>query len=149
MKFVDPLATLQYMGGALPMHAILACYGAKSYYFDQKLTYSCDQYSKEEKISIEPPNYNDVLIITIVHVLSGVLRIVQKQFSKKNDRGAFLKTFCSLGCIIIYIPAILNIFVEQDNDRRRFPSDIYSRNDCPSVRRLFNFRMFEICVFFS
>lgn len=83
-----------------------------------------------------------------MHVINGSLRVIQKQFSKKNDFGAFLKTACTLTCIILYIPAILNIFVEQDNDQGRFP-DISHRQDCPSIRRLFNFRLFEIYVFFS
>jgi len=33
MKFLDPLATLQYMGGAIPIHLVLAGFDLSAYYY--------------------------------------------------------------------------------------------------------------------
>jgi hypothetical protein len=41
MKFIDPLASLQYMGGAIPIHFALWAYASYVYFFAYKKT-NCD-----------------------------------------------------------------------------------------------------------
>ena len=74
MKFIDTLSSMQYMGGALPIHISMAIYASYVYW---KSARNVDQYPKAKEID----NYNDVLYMLICHVLCILMFIYKKTLS--------------------------------------------------------------------
>lgn len=62
MKFIDPLASLQYMGGALPLHVAMAVYCFDQYYSNLEFQYEdCDLPAKVRQ--------DDVLVMLFSHIV--------------------------------------------------------------------------------
>ena len=80
MLIYDPLATFQYMGGAIPIHLSLIFYGVYQYYFVYE-TIKCDNPAYYPRIIVnlsDVDNYSDIFWMTATHINSVLLYIIKK-----------------------------------------------------------------------
>ena len=104
MKFRDPLATLNFLGGSLPNHVAMAIFSGYSYY------YHLEQINCPD-VSLEDLDYqfDSIFGMFLAHALYVVLYTIKKCFSKQTDHGTYIKVFLvviSMGC---YLAAYLYI----------------------------------------
>ena len=66
MKFIDPLASLQYMGGALPLHIALAIYCTDQYFSNQEYVTEC---RKNISLSIDVQDVKWMAISHFVYII--------------------------------------------------------------------------------
>ena len=113
MKFSDPFATLQYLGGAVSIHCVLAAIGV---YLVMNVS-----------ITLEGMEYynqsmdNDILIMCVAHIFSILLFVIKKSLSKKTDAGAYIKVVCNIFKIVIYWAALLNLLMVKTTYYTDFP----------------------------
>ena len=67
MKFIDPLATLKLLGGAVSIHLAMAIYAIYAYFIRFKNIANCTDIS----------DYSDVRLMSISHVLCAILYILK------------------------------------------------------------------------
>ena len=77
MKFLDPLSSLKFMGGAVSIHSSMAVYAYFSYYKGYKLIRNCS--------SGDPDKYFDVALMFYSHLICIVLYIMKLCNSLDKD----------------------------------------------------------------
>ena len=121
MKFKDPLATLQYMGGSLPQHFSMLFYASYCWFYLRSDIECSNAIENKDKDSQDiRDNYVDVLIMVIAHLMCINMFIMKKSFSKKSDFGAYMKTFCMIMGIFSYMGSILYIQAKYHHDLNDF-----------------------------
>ena len=121
MKFTDPLASLQYMGGAIPIHFSLCIYASYVYFVAYrktdcdpvKLVYEKDQLVLDDKGDLILDTYDDIFTMFVIHLVCFVVFIVRDQITKEHlDRNPSLNYFKTLIKVIsttIYMYGFLKI----------------------------------------
>ena len=107
MKFIDPLASLQYMGGALPLHVAMAVYCFDQYYSNLEFVqYEClDKLSDPAKIKL-----NDVFVMLFSHIVY-IICIGINFLIENNDmyNPRYFRQSMKHYNIIFYILSIISI----------------------------------------
>ena len=70
MKFIDPLSSLKFMGGAISIHASMALYAFYAYYRGYKLIANCN--------AGDPDTYFDVALMFYSHLVCIAFYIYKK-----------------------------------------------------------------------
>ena len=99
MKFQDPLTTLQYMGGAIPIHIAMLVYCLDEYSTNTSFFSSC------RSTNFVQLNYDDVIYMMISHALCIIFKLTQ--LSIKGDKFQYLKLSLKHLNLTIYMLAIL------------------------------------------
>ena len=99
MKFSDPLSTLQYMGGAPPIHIAQVIFAS---YLNFKITPNirCGKHGK---------GWIDVSIMMYVHIICLVFYVFNKILRKSKGNGKYIyyKTFLTNAEIVLYMGSYL------------------------------------------
>ena len=113
MKFSDPLASLQYMGGAIPIHISMSIYAAFVYFISAK-NIDCEKYKDDLNESDHSlgdfdekgtDDFEDVFNMLVVHLICLVLFLYKKALSKsaKEGRNLYTKVALQIISIIFYM----------------------------------------------
>ena len=92
MKFVDPLASLQYMGGAIPIHFALCAYASYVYFIAYKKT-DCDPVKElfpdkaefDDKNELILDTYNDVFQMFLTHLICFLMFVFRDRITKEHS----------------------------------------------------------------
>ena len=84
MKFDNPLATFQYMGGSILIHIFMFAYSLHTYINKVKNLTNCSPEEKQE--------FLDITIMIWSHLVSFLFEIIEKYIDKLNIYGIYLKT---------------------------------------------------------
>lgn len=85
MKFINPLATLKFMGGAISIHISMACYAFYAYYYSLASISDCSHiqpFIEGEDLKIS--TYYDIQLMMMAHVVCIVLDVVQRCIQSKD-----------------------------------------------------------------
>ena len=89
MKFIDPLSSLKFMGGALSIHFAMSFYAFFAYYRGYKLIANCDH----------PDTYYDVALMFYSHlvcILCYIYKICNKTSKESlqswNDSTIYMRS---------------------------------------------------------
>ena len=100
MKFIDPLATLQYMGGALPIHIAMLIYCIDELWSNEHHFSKCRR--KFSKL-----NYEDIVFMLISHSVYVIFLITK--FCMKKETSKYLSVTLGHLNMTIYMMAILYV----------------------------------------
>ena len=108
MKFLDPWASFQYLGGALPIHISMAIYCAKLYI--QKKDRLGFMNACVEQLSCSTVQFDDIRIMFIAHIFC-LFTIIQKFIftNFKFQKYQFFTESTKVLNIIIYQASIIYI----------------------------------------
>ena len=100
MKFIDPLTTLQYMGGSLPISVAMFIYSI------DELTSNTEHFNKcRSKFS--KLHYEDIVYMMISHLLNIAFLLAKFMLNKDDNKYCWL-TLQHLN-LTIYMMAILYV----------------------------------------
>ena len=102
MKFIDPLATLMYVGGAPPIHLSMAIYAIFIYKYPLK--------NFCQEIPEVKTNTRDVAFIIFAHCLSVVVFTLKKFMSTIRCNGEYVRQFLIYFSITMYMGAFLMVY---------------------------------------
>ena len=114
MKFKDPLATLQYMGGAIPVHISMFAYASYIYKTAYK-NLDCSMvnevfYPDDPDHELEIDSFQDVFFMLLVNAICIFLFTVNKNLNETSGGFAgYLKTFLKIICITLYMAGFIVI----------------------------------------
>ena len=159
MRLVDPFATMQYLGGTVPMHASMAAYSAyilwevapalKCYegFKDTKLD---GMHSKfESGINL----FDDVKWMFAAHIACIVATFVRNTASPKTYKGTLARNISNGIKVWFFLYCLICVLVAVTTEDTRI-SEYQDREDnCPNLKAnlltLRNYRSMELVVFFS
>jgi hypothetical protein len=93
MRNADPLITLNYMGGPLPIHLTLGVLGITVYWTCSK-SIQCSSTDSEEKSNLSS-TYSDIYSMAVAHSLFALLFIIKKSIKSHYENGLLFKTILS------------------------------------------------------
>ena len=107
MKFSDPLASLQYMGGAIPIHLSMSLYATFVYFISAKQI-DCDKYSSQALSDFDEngdDDFQDVFNMLVVHIICFLLYLYKKALTKSSKEGKnlYAKVALQIISIIFYM----------------------------------------------
>ena len=129
MKFIDPLATLKLMGGAVSIHLAMAIYAFYAYNFRYKNIDNCTlPLTEEGKPRFHIHDYSDVKLMQFSHLFCMILYIIKIRIrtthkEKLNDASGstrYIYHVINIACIIVYIGPFLNLQYQTINPYYRF-----------------------------
>jgi len=102
MKFSDPLASLNFLGGTFPVHMAMAVFSGYVWFFHIE-NINCENVTTSELLDI----FSDVFWMFWAHVLYALFFLIKKSFSKTTDEGTYCKTLFSFFGIVVYLLAYM------------------------------------------
>jgi hypothetical protein len=114
MKFIDPLATLKLMGGAISIHISMAFYAFFAYYFNYLKLSDCSHLEPalEDGEPLKISTYYDVRLMMFGHIVCIFLDLLKRciNTSREAESGSYaiyIRSIIMLVGIIFYMAPIL------------------------------------------
>ena len=105
MRFLDPFAVLQYLGGAVSIHL---AFGIYSGYVIFVLAEELECYD-DAKFVKKATMYNDVWCMFVAHIVCIVCAIIRKFFPSKTTAGQFWRNGLNHGKIWTYLLSLMYV----------------------------------------
>jgi hypothetical protein len=128
MKFLDPLATLKLMGGAISIHISMALFSFYTYYYNYKSISDCSHLKPalDDGEPLKISTYYDVKLMMIAHFVCIFLDLLKRCYgsndnSEKNSGSCntYKKSTIMLLGIVTYMASILILQFEIFNPNVR------------------------------
>ena len=101
MKFKDPLASLNFLGGSFPIHIAMCCFSIMLLTPQNTTFKECPDVSYDDIVT----TYSEVRWMLLSHFFQIVVFLRRKCLSKKTDFGLVFKTLYSFLSVTIYLLA--------------------------------------------
>lgn len=129
MRFLDPFAVLQYLGGAISIHLALLLYsGYIIFYLAKDLECFDDaKFVKKETM------FRDVSAMFVAHIVCIVCAIVRKFFPTKTTAGQFWRNVLNHGKIWTYLLSLMYVTMSAAQQDLRPTQKQSEKHNCPGV----------------
>ena len=141
MKFIDPLAAMQHMGGAPPIHLAMAMYSIYIHFYsvDKLVCHKRDSQGRwtvpdDEMTALAREEFKDVKGMFIAHAGAVSLYFMSKLFHRLN--GGHFKVILLNASIFLYMMSILYLLYSYLLTRDGFKDGDNSRIMDPRVHCL-------------
>jgi len=104
MKFKDPLASLNFLGGTFPVHAAMAFFAGFNYFYHMVKIECADVTWKDLNFELDC-----IFFMFLAHCTYVVLFILKNMFSMTSERGFYLKVMFTFVSVVVYLAAYLYI----------------------------------------
>ena len=115
MRYINPLATVQHMGGSIIIHITMALRGVVQIVSFVKMSMSDEKDHEEYEIKFNNPfgpehsnetDFNDIFLMIFAHVVCALFMTMINHCSDRH-KSRYLHDILNLASMIIYIMSIL------------------------------------------
>ena len=129
MRFLDPFAVLQYLGGAVSIHLAMGLYSAYVVYVLAEDLNCFDDGKFVQKATM----FNDVKCMLIAHIVCIVCATVRKFFKSTTTTGQFWRNTLNHGKIWTYLLSLFYCTMSSGQQDLRPTQKQSEAHNCPGV----------------